>query len=278
MAEVNKERLLQRLEAIGVSLRDSGNALALLALGSVGAERERIDAYSDLDFFAVVRDGCAQAYIDDLGWLSAVCPIAYCFRNSPHGYKLLFADGIFAEFAVFTPAELPQIPFAAGRIIWKAAGVDDALLQPRDNPGAGTARPVEELLGEALTNLYVGLGRYHRGERLSALRFIQGYAVDRILDLAPHLEAAQPAYRDPFGAERRFEQRFPTVARELPHFLQGYDRTPESAAAILAFLARHWPVDPAIRQAITALLPAHLRGAAPPHAAPEQPHPGGEPT
>jgi hypothetical protein len=40
--------------------------------------------------------------------------------------------------------------------------------------------------------------------------------------------------------------------------MQGYDRTPESAAAILAFLERHWAVDPAIKQAIVALLPAGL--------------------
>jgi lincosamide nucleotidyltransferase B/F len=260
MAEAIRERLLERLDAIAASLRDSGNALALLALGSSGAEPERIDAYSDLDFFAVVRDGCAQAFIDDLSWLSAVCPIAYCFRNSPHGYKLLFADGIYAEFAVFTPAEMAQAAFAAGRVVWKAPGVDAALLPPGRSPDPAPDRGVDELLGEALTNLYVGLGRYHRGERVSALRFIQGYAVDRILDLAPHLEAAQPAYRDPFGADRRFEQRFPTVARELPYFLQGYDRSPESAAAILAFLERHWPVDPAIKQAIVALLPADLRG------------------
>jgi hypothetical protein len=35
---------------------------------------------------------------------------------------------------------------------------------------------VEWLLGEALTCLYVGLCRYHRGEKLSAQLFIQHYA------------------------------------------------------------------------------------------------------
>ena len=263
METVSKEQLLQRLDAIGQSLQDRGTALALLGLGSVGTELDRIDAYSDLDFFVVVRDGYQQAYIDDLGWLRAICPIAYCFRNSPHGYKLLFADGIYAEFAVFTAAELAQMEFPTGRIVWKAADVDEAIRLPRRDPGSRAARPVEELLGEALTNLYVGLGRYHRGERLTAMRFIQGYAVDRILELAPYIEAEHPAYRDPFGAERRFEQRFPAVAQELPRFLQGYDRSPESAAAILAFLERHWPVDAAIKQAIVDLLPTHLGGDSP---------------
>ena len=63
------------------------------------------------------------------------------------------------------------------------------------------------LLGEALSNLYVGLGRLRRGEKLSALRFIQGYAVDRVLELARRVESEQPGFPDPFNAERRFEQR-----------------------------------------------------------------------
>jgi hypothetical protein len=256
---VTKGALLARLDAIGRSLAESGHALALLGLGSVGTELDRIDAYSDLDFFVVVEPGYEQVYRADLGWLGAVCPIAYAFQNSAHGSKFLFADGIYGEFAVFTPAELAEADFPEARIVWKAAGVDDAIRLPRRVPAPPAARPPAEALGEILTNLYVGLGRHHRGERLSALRFIQGYAVDRILELAPQIEAAQAGHQDAFDPPRRFEQRFPTVAAELPRFLQGYDRTPESAAAILAFVERHWPVDPAIKQAIVALLPAHLR-------------------
>lgn len=252
--------LLQRLDAIGQSLHNTGTALALLALGSVGLEQDRLDAYSDLDFFVIVQDGAQAAYLADLGWLRAVCPIAYAFRNTVHGYKLLFEDGIYAEFAVFTLTELAHAAFPPARLVWQAAGVDPAIGLPRQVPAPPDERTVEELLGEALTNLYVGLGRYHRGERLSAQRFIQGYAVDRVLELAPHIEQEQAAHRDRFSAERRFEQRFPTLAQELPRFIQGYDRSPELAAAILAFLERHWTVNPAIKQAILALLPARLGG------------------
>ena len=51
------ELLLQRLDEIGQSLKDSKQALALLALGSCATERERLDQYSDLDFFVIVKDG-----------------------------------------------------------------------------------------------------------------------------------------------------------------------------------------------------------------------------
>jgi hypothetical protein len=253
-----QEQLLQRLDAIGRSLEASGGALALIALGSVGLELDRIDDYSDLDFFVIVEEGRAGAYREDLGWLRSVCPIAYSFQNSPHGSKLLFEDGIYAEFAVFTLAELQQIEFPPGRIVWRAPGVDAAIrLPPRGAAPAG--RSVEWLLGEALTNLYVGIGRFRRGERISALRFIQGYAVDRVLELVAQAEPEQPGARDAFGVERRFEQRYPAVAREAPAFMQGYDRSLESAAAILAFLDRRWALDPAMKRAVLAVLPAGRR-------------------
>ncbi len=255
---MSKAALLQRLDAIGRVVADTGHALALLALGSVGTEQDRIDAYSDLDFFVVVQDGYEAAYRADLGWLRAVWPIGYCFQNTLHGYKLLFADGIYAEFAVFSETELAQMTFPAARIVWKAAGVDDRIRLPQRVTPPNPPRPLEELLGEVLTNLYVGLGRYRRGERLSAARLIQGHAVDRLVEAAPLLAEAQAAHRDAFGPERRFEQRFPTVAQALPQFMQGYDRSPESAAAMLTFLEQHWAVDPAMHQAIRALLPAHL--------------------
>lgn len=90
-----------------------------------------------------------------------------------------------------------------------------------------------------MTNLYVGLGRYHRGEKLSALRLIQHYAVDRILELTKHVEAAQADNRDVFARERRYEQRFPATSRVIANFMQGYDHSRESAGTMLAFLEAH---------------------------------------
>ncbi len=245
--------LLDRLDAIGGSLEKTGHALALIGLGSVGLELERLDAYSDLDFFAVVEDGFKTHYIEDLGWLSAVASLAYTFRNTPDGYKLLFADGIFCEFAVFERGELDAIPFAPGRVVWKQPWVDPAIGTPK---AAGKAPPALDAafqLGEALTNLYVGLGRYARGEKLSAARFIQQYAVDHLVELAPLLESENPTQQDPFTRERRFEQRFPGLARELPRFVQGYERSRESALALLEFFEQHFDVNPALAAEIRRL-------------------------
>jgi lincosamide nucleotidyltransferase B/F len=245
--------LLARLDAIGHALAATGDALALIGLGSVGVELDRLDAYSDLDFFVIARDGCKRRLFEDLGWISAACPIAYHFQNSDDGYKLLYEDGIFCEFAIFEQAELDSIPFAEGRVVWKDAAIDDQIATPRHIVPTAPVRSVDWLLGEALTNLYVGLGRYHRGEKLSAARFIQQYAVDRILELTAQIEREQAGYQDIFAPERRYEQRFPATARRLATFMQGYDRSRESAAAMLGFLEQHFDVHPAMAQAIRAL-------------------------
>ncbi len=248
-----KETLLHRLDAIGQSLSQTGKALALLALGSVGQELDRLDCYSDLDFFAIVRPGSKIAFITDLTWLSAIAPIAYAFQNTTDGYKLLFDDGIFCEFAVFEPDELAGIPFSPGRIVWQADGFDTTVLTP-PSPAPKKQHDKDWLIGEALTNLYIGLGRYHRGEKLSAARFIQGYAVDRLLELVAHIETPRSGYQDSFDNARRFEQRYPQTSPQLPQFISGYENSLAAARAILSFLDGHFDINPAMRQEILALL------------------------
>jgi hypothetical protein len=250
---MHTQHLLTRLDEIGRSLAQSGHALALIGLGSVGEELHRIDEYSDLDFFAIVEPGYKRPYIENLDWLSNIAPIAYSFLNSPDGYKLLFADGIFCEFAVFEPQELEAIPFAPGRIVWEQEDAPENLHRPAKEPVRGVRKGKEYLVGEAITNLYVGMGRDKRGEKLSATRFIQGYAVDRLVELADFIEAGRDVTRDVFVNERRFEARHPIVARELPSWVQGYARNRESTLAILSFLDEHFDVNRAMAQAVRKL-------------------------
>lgn len=247
------EHLLARLQAIGHALRDSGHALALIGLGSVGLERERLDTWSDLDFFVVVEPGHKARYVERLDWLAAAHPLAWHCRNTADGHKALMADSVFCEFAVFEPAELDTIPFAPGAVVWKAAGVDERIATPRR--ALPSASPPDEawIVGEALSCLYVGLQRWHRGERLSAARFVQGHAVDRLLELDALRSGPQPG-ADPFNRERRLEARSPALAAELPALVLGYAHTPAAALALLAALARRGAtLAPALVQRIEAL-------------------------
>jgi hypothetical protein len=244
-------RLLERLEAIGHSVAGTGRGLALLGLGSIGAELDRLDRYSDLDFFVIVQSGSKRSFLDSLSWLENVAPLVYSFLNTPDGYKLLFADGIFAEMAVFEPGELVHIPFSGGRFVWRAPGFELPVpLSGNALPAAEPPHSTEWLVNEALTNLYIGLGRYHRGEKLSAARFIQGHTVDRLLALAPHIERSQAEQPDPFDPTRRFERSFAETAVYLPQFMPGYEESPAAARAILTFLDLHFDLNPALKEAI----------------------------
>lgn len=254
---VNPNLLLRRLSDIGESLESSGHALALIGLGSVGTEVERLDAHSDLDFFAIVEEGYKGRYIVNLDWLSGIAPVAYQFRNTADGYKLLYADGIFCEFAVFEPHELQGIPFSARRVVWKRPHIQDSITVPARKGPSGSKPGVEWQVGEALTNLLIGLKRFRRGEKLSGSRFVQNYALDRVLDLAGLVETETPYFEDEFGNDRRFERRFPKTAALLPSFAQGYDRTPESALAILEFLEEHFEVNATTASEIRTLISDH---------------------
>jgi hypothetical protein len=229
--------LRDRLDAIGRVLSDRPDALGLLALGSVGLETDRLDTWSDLDFFVLVVDGAKMSYVEQLDWLAAAHPLAWSYRNTADGHKALMTDGVFCEFAVFELGELARIPYSPGRFIWRRDVVSDSIARPVQ------ALPVPHdetwLVGEALSNLMVGLLRHARGERLSAMRLVQVHALDRVLELlesrqAPSDEAA--AMRDPFAVERRVEIRRPKVARELPTWAGGYHVTPRSALSLLEAL------------------------------------------
>jgi hypothetical protein len=104
-----------------------------------------------------------------------------------------------------------------------------------------------------LSNLFVGLQRWQRGEKLSAARLVQGHALDRLIELDALRRPPPPG--DPFNRERRLEARQPALAAELPALVPGWAQTPAAAAAMLAALQRRGAVlDPAMLAAIRTLI------------------------
>ena len=265
------ERLLALLDRLGRVLADRGDAVALLGLGSVGTELDRLDEHSDADFFVVVLPGQVRRYVDDIDWLEATAPIAWSFQNSRDSRKVLFIDGLFAEYAVFTLDELRAVPFHSARVVWARSDGPDFPVAPSDLTEPGVPLPalptVDHQVGEAVTNLFIGLHRDLRGEHLAATRFVQGYAVDRlitVLDLVgPAGGRSQPAdgafsgalQRDPYAVERRVEQRLPAGALPLAELVPGYGPGRNAAAALTALdlLERHARVDPAMATRIRSL-------------------------
>ncbi len=250
------DRLHARLCAISASLSRRSDALGLLALGSVGEETERADAYSDLDFFVVVRAGAKPGYLAHLDWLAAAHPLAWAFRNTEDGYKAVMADGLLCEFAVFDPHELAGIPYAPGRWVWRQEGAGAMLagVEAQARVPLPKVRDDDWLVGEALSNLLVGMLRYRRGERLAAMRMVQVYALDRVLEwIDRHEVPTVGVRRDPFNADRRFEMRHPHHMADLARWAPGIDGTPQAALALLAQLESMAALPAVVTQHVRAL-------------------------
>jgi hypothetical protein len=93
------ERLVERLAG-------DPDVLGVVLLGSTSGLPPAPDAFSDHDFFVVVRPGAQERLRTDLSWLPEAAEAALAFRETAHGLKVLYRSGHLAEFAVFDPEEL----------------------------------------------------------------------------------------------------------------------------------------------------------------------------
>ncbi|BCY07482.1 hypothetical protein L3i22_025700 [Actinoplanes sp. L3-i22] len=245
--------MLQRLDEIAAELATRAETVAVLGLGSAGAQRGRLDGHSDLDFFLVVDEGATTRYATETDWLAGTCPLVWSFAHERHGRKALYADGIFLEYAVFTVPELRRVPFRGARVVWRRADAPPGLTES-DVPVPRTPYDTVEFhLNEALANLYVGLHRDLRGEHLSAARFIQGHAVDRVIALL-RLTDGEPPYRDVFDASRRVERTYAPQVLPLAEMVPGYRGNAAAARTILSWLGARFRIPAPIGEAIEALL------------------------
>ena len=247
-----KALLLQRLEQIASSLQSTKKARALIGFCSAGIETVRMDEYSDLDFLAVAKKGYKNELSENLSWLSAAAPIGYCFIDKYDAYKIFFHDGIYCEFGICEEDGLSEIPHSEGRIIWCEDDFDKSLRLSSRECEYGISEP-ESVIDEILTDLYVGLCRYARGEKLAANRYIQRRALDNLLLCSRFMAEERSFFKDIFAMDRRYEMRFPKLAVSLNSMIQGYEKCPEAALAILKCVETYFRADSFIKTQITDL-------------------------
>jgi len=237
----------ETLKKLGSKVSQDERVLCLLGLGSM-SETSRMDIYSDMDFFLIVTKGTKASFIDNLGWL-AVQPIVYSFKNTPDGYKAMFDNGVFAEFAVFEPDEMVNIGFTKGNVIYAKPGFDQTIVAPRNAPRK-EAIDVNYLVNEAATNLLIGAMRERRGEKSAAFMMIQVYAAANIMRLLETLFMVKHHDDDPYVIDRRIEMKFTESKEILAGLRQGYDRNIASAEFALGFLKTHFEINVSLVTAI----------------------------
>jgi len=233
------------------ALEAYAGALALLATGSAGLNPEDVDAYSDLDLLIVTTGTAGAQLLENLAWLSAVEPIVYRFRYNDDCYKVLFADSVFCELSILDASLLPTLQYSGARIIWCRPSFNASACVPH---GPLTQDP-QWILNELLTVVYTGLCKYRRGERFSAVGYIEGQARELLARLVTLTQPRAPGvFEDVFAKERRFERAYPALTPLLPTFCQGYDRIPQSALAIMEFLDSRYSPDVSMDEAIRKIL------------------------
>jgi hypothetical protein len=205
--------------------------LGLVALGAPA------DAWSDHDFFAVVRPGAQERFRSDLGWLPDREEIAFSFRETAHGLKVVYRSGHLLEFAVFDPDELPLARVNRYRVLLDRADVADRMARVREATAAAPRPDDRYLVGQFLTNLLVGSGRWRRGERLSGAQLVRQGALGHLLRLvAAHVPPDDPGAPDDLDPFRRFERAWPRLAGEIQTALSA--EVPEAARRLLALAVR----------------------------------------
>jgi hypothetical protein len=223
----------------------------LLGLGSI-SEKKRLDEYSDIDFFLIVENGEKERFINQLDWLE-VEPLVYTFRNTKDGYKALYHDGVFAEFAVFDEEEMKTARFTGGTVYYHKDDFDLELVNPKFEPKHKEVN-VDFNVNEAMTNLYIGLLRDLRGEKSSAMTFIQSYAYGLVIELFPKVFKEEKGSVDPYVFERRIEHRFPNQKDLLGSMRQGINNNKLSAKSILNFLESNFRVNSFFAEMIKKLI------------------------
>ncbi len=232
-----KLKVLTALETLVDIAATHPDVEALIGLGSI-ANPKRLDNFSDIDFFLIVSKGYKIKFLNDLTWLHRLLPV-YQHQNTKDGFKILLQNDVFLEFAVFTLDELNSIPYHQPKILYaKSKAIETKIpmkLVPLEKPDQSYH------LHEALSNLYIGLLRYKRGEKMAAYQMIQEYAFHHMVLAKQQIHGHVDM--DPFNPFRRLEQADPNLASWSSTILIGIDQTLKSAERILNEIKKLLPTN-----------------------------------
>lgn len=222
------------------------DVVGLVLCGS-SAEVGRRDQWSDHDFLLITVDGTPERYRTELAWLPDPDVIAFSFRETAHGLKVLYRSGLIIEFAVFDRAEFATCGLNHYAVAIDRGGIADLAAQVRERSMA--PRTVDRLAEFRLflSLIYIGTGRARRGEQLSAHVMIRTYALEHLLRVMRDvMDPSLTTQLDVLDVWRRFETSDAGLADTLSDALS--QPVEDSARRLLdiavAWLPVRWPECP----------------------------------
>lgn len=225
----------RRLQA---NLQADDRVLGLIALGSMAEVNRLPDDWSDHDFFVITPPGEQEDFRQNLGWLPDYESIVLSIRETAHGLKVLYDFGHLLEFAIFDIHELSQVDINDYRVLIDRADLMPIVVNIAKRPVQSSFDATKQFT-MVISLIYVGMGRYARGERLSAHAFIKNHLLHHLLSLLAHLLDGDVSHLDNLDAFRRFEQVYPDVGAEISRIL--LLPIPQAAESLLDLTVQHAP-------------------------------------
>lgn len=228
-------RFIKYSESLIDSCKQNPKIIGLVLVGST-AETERVDEWSDHDFFVITESNDQEPLRRNLSWLPNSEEIAFWFRETEHGLKVVYNSGEVLEFAIFDCDELRGCTVNHHRLAYGNDEVERAL-------STAINRMPEVVIGDDLADfrhflsvLVIQVGRARRGELLTAGQGIRGTAATALLKV---LTRCLPHDRqlDKLDVSRRFEFAHPEIGKVIADALA---QQPEPAAIELLKISERY--------------------------------------
>ncbi len=227
------ERFDRFLDLLIAEAATHHDVVGVVAFGST-ADRQRADEWSDHDIAWVVQPGAEARYRDDLSWLPTSDPVAISVIEHHGGGKVVDESGHVIEFGVTTVDGLGDWFINRYEVLVDRGGIRETLERVASKVGPdGPADDAREIR-LALAQLLIGVGRYRRGEVLSAGQSIRSEAVSHLLVVLGHRLPDARAHLDSLDPRRRFELVNPAIGASIERALR---HDPETCARELLELA-----------------------------------------
>lgn len=229
----HREEHAARTERIAAACADDPRISGLVLFGST-ADTTRVDEWSDHDFAVIAAPEHVEALRADLSFLrDADRPLAVV-REHHDGFKAVTADGRPMEFAVTDLDGL--LGFEAND--WAVRIGDEALRARMHGIAARPRRPID-VTGAAtavIVAILIGVGRYRRGERVSASTSVRGFAGEHLASLIGACLRPAEDRHDDLDPHRRIEFSHPVAGGRLADLL---DEPLEACARGMLDLLEH---------------------------------------
>lgn len=187
--------------------------IGLVLVGSA-AETERVDAWSDHDFSVITPSGSQEALRTDLRWLPNSQSIAFSFRETEHGLKVVYESGAVLEFAIFDCTELQSCMVNHHHLAYGNHDVAQALETAKNLKSEESPADSVKDFRHFLSVLIIGVGRARRGEILTAGENIRSTATTALLKVFTR-QLDKDSRLDKFDPRRRFELAYPEIGSRI---------------------------------------------------------------